>query len=492
MSGNTALVVDEAPNEVSVYRRASESSCAWWFEAVFQPSPTDVASSCGMGSDITAISLDGNLAAIGWLGDGNVGYGKCAGVEIYRRSGNVWTLEATLGSVNFGTSHLGRDVAIQGTTRVASASTGVYVFEESGGSWNLVAQFPTVGGIHSVALDGNRFVTGDANISVNGFTFAGEALVYERNSNGWLLAQTLHPSDQYTQHFFFGRDVDIDGNTIVIGTGGYNPVHAAYVFSFDGIQWVEQQKLLALSPGPTGYFGGPVVVRGDTVLVGHAWDDSVAQGAGAVYHYERSGATWTLQPLITASDGAAGDGFGIAVDVDLDPNGDPVILVGTYDVDSVNSNFVGAAYVYSPCVSPPPIPEIQLVADILGGVTQGGGGIIILPGSGPIPVDPDPYLPVITVVYEDSRSMENIARGLIAEYPSRMPIATTKNVRDVLSTPETLRLLIPDNEVTALEEIVGYRDKLHHSLQVPVVLFLEDDGDGFRYLKKLIEKGVWK
>ena len=37
------------------------------------------------------------------------------------------------------------------------------------------------------------------------------------------------------------------------------------------------------------------------------------------------------------------------------------------------------------------VRDFLLVARILFGVTEGGGGVIILPGSGPVPVDPEPF-----------------------------------------------------------------------------------------------------
>ena len=72
----------------------------------------------------------------------------------------------------------------------------------------------------------------------------------------------------------------------------------------------------------------------------------------------------------------------------------------------------------------------------------------------------------MTVLYEDSRSMKTIARGLVEEYPRGAPIAVT--VRDALRRPDTLWLLIPDDEVAALTEIVKYGEKLHGSLQAPL------------------------
>ena len=342
LSGNTALVSEI--RGVTVYRRADETSCAWWLEAEFFPLPADEACNCWFGS---TVALDGDVAVIGSRDSFvNTPGGR---VYIHWRSGSVWTLEATLEGISFGANSLGVDVAVQGSTCVALGTNGVCVFEESGGTWSLVAQFPTVYD-HSVSVDGDRFVTGSLGNQVNGLSRVGEAFVYKRNPNGWAFEQTLQASDPKIQAFF-GRDVDVDGDTIVIGADGglvddYYPVEgAAYVFFFDGLQWVEQQKLQALNPAAENAFGQSVAIRGDTVLVADLIDDSVANNSGAVCRYQRSGTTWTLQPLLTASDAAASDFFGNAADVDRDPNGDPVMLVGAWGDNRVNGVSQGAAYV---------------------------------------------------------------------------------------------------------------------------------------------------
>ena len=57
----------------------------------------------------------------------------------------------------------------------------------------------------------------------------------------------LLPADG-APHHYFGFSVAVSGDTTVIGAGGDNEngwsAGAAYVFGFDGSEWVQQAKLL--------------------------------------------------------------------------------------------------------------------------------------------------------------------------------------------------------------------------------------------------------
>ena len=98
---------------------------------------------------------------------------------------------------------------------------------------------------------------------------------------------------------------------------------AAYPVRVDPLVWVQTADLTP-SDGPNDdSFGGSVASSGNTVVVGnagHTVDGNFEQGAA--YIFVRDGATWTQQAELTASDGAAGDGFAVAVAV----NGDTVIV----------------------------------------------------------------------------------------------------------------------------------------------------------------------
>ncbi len=102
---------------------------------------------------------------------------------------------------------------------------------------------------------------------------------------------------------------------------------------FAGYAWLPK-KINASDGAASDAFGSAVVVSGDYAVVGAYADES---SKGAVYIYKRVSGVWTQQQKLTASDGAAGECFGVSV-----------VMYGSYIIvgaNKANSN-KGAAYIY--------------------------------------------------------------------------------------------------------------------------------------------------
>ena len=151
----------------------------------------------------------------------------------------------------------------------------------------------------------------------------------------------------------FGNSVSLsaDGNTALIGApgatvGGNANLGAVYVFVNSGGTWSQQQKLTASDGAPSDAFGISLALsaNGNTVLIG-AWNATVGANMfqGAAYVFARSGLTWSQQKKLTASDGAAGDGFGSSVSLSADGN---TALVGAIFATVGANSEQGAAYVF--------------------------------------------------------------------------------------------------------------------------------------------------
>jgi len=133
----------------------------------------------------------------------------------------------------------------------------------------------------------------------------------------------------------FGFSVSVSGNTAVIGADGRNSGQgAAYVFVQSGGVWSQQAELTASDGAAKDGFGGSVSVSGDTVVVGAGGKNS---GQGAAYVFVRSGTTWSQQQELTASDGVANDHFGFSVSVSGN-----TMVIGAYE----KNGYQGAAYVF--------------------------------------------------------------------------------------------------------------------------------------------------
>jgi len=144
---------------------------------------------------------------------------------------------------------------------------------------------------------------------------------------------------------FFGREVAIDGDTVVVGAPQDDDKGtdsgSAYVFVRTGGTWTPQAKLVPADGTAGDRFGYAVAVDGDTLVVGAQWDDDKGTDSGSAYVFTRTGATWTQQAKLLAADGAAYDDFGTAVAIDGD-----TVVVGAYKDDDKGADS-GSAYVFT-------------------------------------------------------------------------------------------------------------------------------------------------
>jgi hypothetical protein len=134
-----------------------------------------------------------------------------------------------------------------------------------------------------------------------------------------------------------------------------------------------------------------VSLNGDYAVVGDTSDNEVAPGAGALYVFQHKTVAWPLVEKITANDAQIFDWFGTSVAIDDS-------VVGGLAVAGAPGAEAGAAYLLSEFPAEPVevggLPDLSkysIYAKILFGLIGGGGGVIWLPGVGPVPVDPEPF-----------------------------------------------------------------------------------------------------
>ena len=136
----------------------------------------------------------------------------------------------------------------------------------------------------------------------------------------------LEASDAATDDRF-GYDVDIDGDTAVVGTFGNDTAAgtnagAAYVFTRSGVTWSEQVILEADDTAFNDQFGWSVAISGVNVVVGARLDDTtVATDAGSAYFFrgvsEPSDALTLSESIQATTTKAAADSLGVTDSVTL-------------------------------------------------------------------------------------------------------------------------------------------------------------------------------
>ncbi len=128
------------------------------------------------------------------------------------------------------------------------------------------------------------------------------------------LEQKLVASDGAEQDSF-GRSVDVDGDTAVVGAPADDGKKGAlYVFTRIGDSWAQTAKLTASDGVGGDFLGESVAIDGDTIVAGAFADDNVK---GAVYTFASTGAAARTETAkLTISNGARGDFLGDSVAID--------------------------------------------------------------------------------------------------------------------------------------------------------------------------------
>ncbi|GAB3946479.1 hypothetical protein GCM10028805_17070 [Spirosoma harenae] len=243
--------------------------------------------------------------------------------------------------------NLGVSVSISGDYAIVGAPTknfirgAAYVFIRSGNTWiqqaALTASDAALGdnfGI-SVSLSGDYAIVGAHTKSTN----RGAAYVFVRSGTSWSQQAKLTPSDAALGDQF-GVSVSMSGDYAIVGANTKGFIKgAAYVFVRSGTSWSQQAKLSA-SDGIAGdNFGVSVSMSGDYAIVGANAKNFLR---GAAYVFVRSGTSWSQQAKLTPSDPVAGDNFGFSVSISGD-----YAIVGAHLKKIDTNELQGAAYVFA-------------------------------------------------------------------------------------------------------------------------------------------------
>ncbi|GAB4044308.1 FG-GAP repeat protein [Spirosoma litoris] len=350
-----------------------------------------------------SVAISGDYALVGAF-QKTIGSNTNQGAAyVFMRSGSSWTqqqrLVASDGAAN---DNFGISVAISGDYAIVGASNktigsnssqgAAYVFMRSGSSWTqqsrLVASDGELGdrfGV-SVAISGDYALVGAYTKTLGSNSNQGAAYVFMRSGSSWTQQSRLVASDGVNPDHF-GYSVAISGDYAIVGAytkaiGSNTNQGAAYVFVRSGINWTQQQRLVASDGVPFDNFGVSVAISGDYAIVG-ASNKTLGSNTnqGAAYVFMRSGSSWTQQQRLVASDGAASDYFGTSVAISGD-----YALVGAPNKTIGSNSSQGAAYVFMRSGSS--WPQQQRVTDnspasTANGVSVGlSNGTYIIGGSG--------------------------------------------------------------------------------------------------------------
>ncbi|MCA8962347.1 MAG: FG-GAP repeat protein, partial [Planctomycetes bacterium] len=250
----------------------------------------------------------------------------------------------------------GRWISVDGGVAAISAewdddgnATGsVYVFRRVSGAWTFDQKLTASDGEEgdlfgrNVSIRGDLLIAGAFGEDTNG-PEAGAAYIFRHDGTRWVEEAKLLADDGVADDFF-GRWVDIEGDTAVVGCVHAGEVAegagAVYLFRRVGPTWIQEQKLLPAAPAVNSLFGYSVAISNGFLAIGEAWDDDLGDRAGSVSIYRDNGGLWLLETKLLASDGQPIDYLG----GDL-AFGDGFLVVGALGDDDFGDRS-GAAYVF--------------------------------------------------------------------------------------------------------------------------------------------------
>jgi hypothetical protein len=233
---------------------------------------------------LSTVNVSGTLTS-------GIGYVKASNTDTYDYFGQSVALSADGSTLAVG---------------AYSAGTGgaVYVFSNSGGSWVQTGHC-TASNAESIDAFGWSVA-----LSPNGGTLAVGAIREDSDATG-VNGSGTDPSASYDSG-------------------------AVYIFSNNGVSWVQTDYIKALNTDTGDYFGTSVALSTDggshlILAVGAEHEDTTAADSGAVYLFSNSTGSWEQEALIKASNPGGGDYFGSSVV--LSQNG-TTLVVGAFQEDS--------------------------------------------------------------------------------------------------------------------------------------------------------------
>jgi FG-GAP repeat len=292
------------------------------------------------------VSISGNYAIIGALGD-DVGANTNQGsASIFQFNGTNWVLMQKIidpsGAVN---DFFGSSVAISGNYAIVGSPSddvlvsdqgSVSIFQFNGSSWVFMQKITDVTGQNndnfgnSVSISGNYIIVGAQLDDVGANTNQGSATIFQLSGASWVLMQKITDATGSASDYF-GSSVSISGNYAIVGAqlddiGANIDQGSANIYQLSGASWVLMQKITDATGAASDYFGSSVSISGNYAIVGAEVDDvgaNLDQGSAGVFQF--NGTSWVLIQKIIEANGIAYGKFGHSVSISGN-----YVIVGMY------------------------------------------------------------------------------------------------------------------------------------------------------------------
>ncbi len=347
----TAVALDEQTVVVGIPKTGGGAvGGVYLFDATDDafPSILYIAGTAGDSSDFgRAVSVDGNLLAIGAMSAGATDIGE---VCIYQYDGSTWQPKRTLphdGLPDF--SRLGWSVAVKRNhvlagapfaTEDGKANAGCAFMADLSQTW-MVNGTESQGQLGArVAMSQTHMITTAPREDTGGKNDSGAAYMYRRKGRNWVLEQKI--TDPYPAvDNWFGEACDLFRNTLAISapasSGNNQHSGSLYIYERDGTSW--QKKGHASGGRDNCYLGQEVAVgNGVVAMTSYRYRSALDATRSVVIYARNAEGNWRWQDVLYSPNGYGADmefGSDMAFDGDI-------LIVGASGANTDD----GAAFLY--------------------------------------------------------------------------------------------------------------------------------------------------
>ena len=267
---------------------------------------------------------------------------------IFKRDGEDWIFQQTITPpVAHPFGLFGWSVAISNSFAIIGETdqNTVHIYRRIGENWQpdtIIQDGWRLGEV--VAISGNYISLGTPGGSIWNTDGQGSAYIYSNDGINWIQQAMLQASDG-TDFDEFGEALSLSGTVLLAGDSEARnndslSTGAAYIFIPGNTSWVENQKLTAGDGSLGDLFGYSVSISGNYAVVSAPGDQDMGINSGSAYIFMNDGSNWIETQKLLASDGMANDNFGTAVSI----SGNYIIVGANWDDD--NGSNSGSAYIY--------------------------------------------------------------------------------------------------------------------------------------------------
>ncbi|MBT5707776.1 MAG: choice-of-anchor D domain-containing protein [Verrucomicrobia bacterium] len=254
------------------------------------------------------VGTSGDWAVVGAIDHDENGELAGGAAYFFRWHQNEWGEHKKITAMD-GSTGFGANFEISDNRVVFQSTEQVLVYAWNGTEWFQEGRLKASDGSarfgSSPSISGNKIIV-KGNRSVHPFSWDGE---------NWIPNPIILPPPSVNQRASFPSGIAIEGDRLVVGSIFVNGQGSAYLYTWDGEQWTEKERIQPERPlGNADFFGSDIALNASDVLIGSRFEDH-----GFTDTERRGGVVYLSGKKIFPSGSVGDQGFGshVALGKDL-------------------------------------------------------------------------------------------------------------------------------------------------------------------------------